>query len=191
MVTPVHEIRFHGRGGQGTVSAAALLSIAAFEDGLEAQAFPKYGAERRGAPVEAYVRISDRGIRTHNQVYMPNVVVIQDPTLLRSQPVLAGLKDGGLVVLNAEGVPDERDESLHWVVLPASRIGQETLGRPLPNTVLLGAVAAATGWVSLEALQRAIGQQFAGKGEDVVAGNVEALRRGYQTVVESAGERTS
>lgn len=191
MVGSVHEIRFHGRGGQGAVSAAALLSLAAFEDGLEAQAFPKYGAERRGAPVEAYVRISDHGIRTHNQVYDPDAVVIQDPTLLRSQSVLAGLKQRGLVVLNAESAPVERDESLRWVVLPASRIGQETLGRPLPNTVLLGAVAAAAGWVSLEALRRAVDEHFAAKGKDVIARNVEALRRGYQAAAERAGDRTS
>ena len=88
----MRQVRFHGRGGQGAVSAAALLSMAAFEDGFESQAFPKFGSERRGAPVEAYVRISDAPIRSHNQVYTPDAVVILDATLLRAEPVLQGLE---------------------------------------------------------------------------------------------------
>jgi len=105
-----HEIRFHGRGGQGAVSAAALLSLAAFHDGFEAQAFPKFGSERRGAPVEAYVKISTTLIRRHNQVYQPDAIVIQDQSLLKSIAVFDGLKAEGFVVLNAEQLPAEADK---------------------------------------------------------------------------------
>jgi len=155
-----HEIRFHGRGGQGTVSAAALLALAAFEDGFESQAFPKFGSERRGAPVEAYVRISHSPIRAHNQVYTPDAVLIQDAGLLRSEALLSGLKQ-------------------RWVCLPASEIGERHLGRPLPNTVLLGALAAATQWVSLKALEQAVANHLSKKGEALVNANIDALREGY------------
>lgn len=150
----MRQVRFHGRGGQGAVSAAALLSLAAFEDGFEAQAFQKFGSERRGAPVESHVRISDRLIRSHKQVYEPDALAILDGTLLRSEPVLVGLRDGGTVILNADRVPEARaaDRRFHWIAVPATRISVEHLGRPLPNTALLAALAAATGWVKLGAL---------------------------------------
>ena len=189
----LHEIRFHGRGGQGAVSAAALLSLAAFTDGFEAQAFPKFGSERRGAPVEAYVRISSHPIRRHNQVYQPHAVIIQDQTLLRSEPVTAGLVESGLVILNAERCPDNfHDESsaktknksasntIRWVCLPANDISESLLGRPLPNTVLLGALVAATAWVSLEALEQAIDSHLGSKGEKIVSANIDALREGHR-----------
>ncbi|NOY62054.1 MAG: pyruvate ferredoxin oxidoreductase [Gammaproteobacteria bacterium] len=174
-----YEIRFHGRGGQGTVSAAALMALAAFEDGFESQAFPKFGSERRGAPVEAYVRISQLLIRSHNQVYMPDAVVIQDAGLLRSEPLLRGLKADGLVVLNAAEKPADMSDNFRWICLPASQIGERHLGRPLSNTVLLGALAAGTGWVTLAALERAITDHLASKGEAVVVANIEAVREGY------------
>ncbi len=187
----LHEIRFHGRGGQGAVSAAALLSLAAFTDGFEAQAFPKFGSERRGAPVEAYVRISSHPIRRHNQVYQPHAVIIQDQTLLRSEPVTAGLVESGLVILNAERCPDDFhdthsdkyqsvSDAIRWVCLPASDISETLLGRPLPNPVLLGALVAATAWVSLEALEQAIGFHLASKGEKIVSANIDALREGHR-----------
>lgn len=181
MDSQLHEIRFHGRGGQGAVSAAALLSLAAFEDGFEAQAFPKFGSERRGAPVEAYVRISTTPIRRHNQVYQPDAVIVQDSTLLRSEPVTNGLVEHGLVILNAEQCPDEAGtDALRWICLPANQISETFLGRPLPNTVLLGALAAATNWISLVALEQAIGNHLARKGEKIVSANIEALREGYR-----------
>ncbi len=178
-----HEIRFHGRGGQGVVSAAALLALAAFEDGFESQAFPKFGSERRGAPVEAYVRISSTPIRAHNQVYTPDAVVIQDAGLLRTEPLLKGLKPGGLIVLNAEEKPPQTDNGFVWICLPASQIGERHIGRPLPNTVLLGALAAATGWVKLAALEQAVSHHLAKKGEAIVKANIDAVREGYQFVV--------
>ncbi|MCF6325043.1 MAG: 2-oxoacid:acceptor oxidoreductase family protein [Gammaproteobacteria bacterium] len=179
-VTDLRDIRLHGRGGQGTVSAAALLALAAFEDGFESQAFPKFGSERRGAPVEAYVRISHTVIRAHNQLYRPDAVVIQDAGLLRSEPLLEGLTPGGLIVLNAAEKPEGIDDDFRWVCLPASQIGERHIGRPLPNTVLLGALAAATEWVSLTALEQAISNHLASKGEAVVKANIEAVREGYE-----------
>lgn len=185
MDSQLYEIRFHGRGGQGAVSAAALLSLAAFGDGFEAQAFPRFGSERRGAPVEAYVRISTTLIRRHNQVYQPDAVIIQDSTLLRSEPVTAGIAEHGLVILNAEQRPDEPDAgALRWICLPANQISETFLGRPLPNTVLLGALAAATNWVSLAALEQAIGSHLARKGEKIVHANINALHEGYRLAQE-------
>ena len=179
-----HEIRLHGRGGQGTVSAAALMALAAFEDGFEAQAFPKFGSERRGAPVEAYVRISRSPIRSHNQVYCPDALVIQDASLLRSEPLLSGLKSGGLIILNGEAPADVETDAFHWFCLPASEIGERHLGRPLPNTVLLGALAAATRWVGLAALEKAVAKHLSKKGEAMVKANIEALRQGYGEIEE-------
>lgn len=185
--TVFHEIRFHGRGGQGAVSAAALLALAAFEDDFEAQAFPKFGSERRGAPVEAYVRISSTAIRAHNQVYAPDAVVIQDAGLLRSEPLLRGLKSGGLIILNSTQQTvdgSNKNGDFRWICLPASLIGERHLGRPLPNTVLLGALAAATRWVNLSALEQAVTNHLSKKGAKMVEANIEALREGYQFVVQ-------
>ncbi len=182
----LHDIRLHGRGGQGTVSAAALLALAAFADGFEAQAFPKFGSERRGAPVEAYVRISRAQIRSHNQVYVPHAIVIQDAGLLRSEPLLQGLKPGGLIVLNDTEKPTDMHDDFRWICLPASQIGEHHIGRPLPNTVLLGALAAGTQWVSLTALERAIENHLASKGESVVAANIAAVGEGYSFVSKEA-----
>jgi len=177
-----YEIRFHGRGGQGTVSAAALLSLAAFDDGFQAQAFPRFGSERRGAPVEAYVKISTAPIRCHNQVYQSDAVVIQDQTLLKSMAVFDGLKPEGFVVLNAEQLPADKP-NIHrerWICVPADRISEALFGRPLPNTVLLGALAALTGWIQLVALEQAISHHLASKGELIVKKNIDALQAGYR-----------
>jgi len=185
-----HEIRFHGRGGQGAVSAAALLALAAFNEGFESQAFPKFGSERRGAPVEAYVRISSTVIRGHNQVYAPDAVVIQDVSLLRSKALLQGLKNEGLIVLNSEQQEADFNKGRNgsrWICLPGNRIGQNFLGRPLPNTALLGALAAGTGWVNLPALEQAVESHLVRKGEEMVKANIEALREGYRFVSQGEG----
>lgn len=179
-MTLMRQVRFHGRGGQGAVSAAALLSLAAFEDGFEAQAFPKFGSERRGAPVESYVRISDRAIRSHTQVYLPEVVVVLDATLLRSEPVLAGLVDNGVLLINSDHVPDQLiADGRRCIAVPADRLSTEQLGRPLPNTVLLAALAGITGWVGLPALRRVVTDFLGRKGESVVAANLRLLEEGH------------
>lgn len=177
------EIRLHGRGGQGSVTAAELLAVAAFDDGREAQAFPAFGVERRGAPVQAFCRISDRPIRVRTQIYEPDYVIVQDPTLMESVNVLAGLKPGGTVLINSERKPEELklDTTARVVSLPATQIAIEELGRPIMNTVLLGAFAGLSGMISFEAIERSIRHRFQGElGEK----NIKAARRAYEMTKE-------
>ncbi len=186
------EVRFHGRGGQGAVSAAAVLALAAFESGFQAQAFPKFGSERRGAPVEAYVRISDKIIRTHTQIYTPDVLIVQDASLLQAVAVLDGLKAKGTVIFNGEqpsniqsqaDAKEKKDKAngMHrWICLPATQIAQTRIGRPLPNMVLLGAFAAISNYVNLDSLKAAIENHLSNKGEKIVSANLLALEDGFQ-----------
>lgn len=181
------EIRFHGRGGQGVVSAAEILSVAAFLEGRSAQAFPSFGSERMGAPVTSYCRIDAQPIRLREPVIRPNVLVIQDATLLHERNLFEGLTVTGYVLLNSS----RRIEQLklthfeakiipeHFCAVPATEIALRHLGRPLPNSALLGALAALTRVVRLESLIAAIRSKFAGKtGEQNAAAAAEA----FQTV---------
>ncbi len=172
------EARIHGRGGQGVVTAAEMLSVAAFDEGRHAQAFPSFGSERMGAPVVAFCRIDDHEIRTHEPVTEPDALIVQDPTLLRQVDVFGGLKPDGFILINStrgfdelglgEFVRDFHHERL--LTVPASELAREHTGRAVPNTALLGGFAALTGSISLEALARAIRERFAGNlGESNVA----------------------
>jgi pyruvate ferredoxin oxidoreductase gamma subunit len=173
----VFEIRIHGRGGQGVVTAAELLSVAAFLDGKQAQAFPTFGSERTGAPVTAFCRISDERIRTREPI-------VQDPTLLHQVDVFGGVAAEAYVLINT-GRPlaeldltglDERVRADRLVTVPASELAREHLGRPLPNAALLGAFAALTGVVSLESVATAIRRRFPGStGDRNVAAAVAAF----------------
>lgn len=181
------EIRFHGRGGQGNVAAAELLAQAAFACGWEVQAFPAFGAERTGAPVQAFVRLSNGPIRLRSQVYEPDIVVVQDQTLLANggaAAVCAGLVTDGLVLLNGAGVPDAllraAPAGAHLIAVPATAIALEVLGRPVPNTTLLGGLAALIrGGLSLEVLQATVRERFPG---EVGERNAEAAARGFAAV---------
>jgi pyruvate ferredoxin oxidoreductase gamma subunit len=161
-------VRIHGRGGQGVVTAAELLSFAAFAGGLEAQAFPSFGSERMGAPVIAFCRVDDRPIRLREPIAEPDAVVVQDATLLHHVDVFGGLADDGYVLINSEHSIDdlglgelrERLQSGRIITVPASELARTHLGRPIPNAALLGALAALTGLVSLEHLQSAISERF-------------------------------
>ena len=159
------EIRIHGRGGQGAVLAAELLVVAAFEDNKYGQAFPAFGGERRGAPVQAFIRMDTRPIRLRHRVNAPDWIVILDPSLLDMADVMQGLRPDGLVVINSEKPPS----SLAWTrdalvcCIPATRIAIEVLGQPLVNTAMLGAFSAATGAVSLAAVQTAFRRRFPGE----------------------------
>jgi pyruvate ferredoxin oxidoreductase gamma subunit len=160
------EVRFHGRGGQGVVTAAELLSAAAFAQGRAAQAIPSFGSERTGAPVVAYCRVADRPIRSHDPVTAPDVVVVQDPTMLHLPGILDGLRSGGLVLVNSARAPGGLGLvklSARVITVPASDLSRVRLGRPLPNTTLLGALAGLTGVASLAALQEAIRDRFRGE----------------------------
>jgi pyruvate ferredoxin oxidoreductase gamma subunit len=170
------EIRVHGRGGQGNVAAAELLSIAAFKDGKFSQAFPSFGAERVGAPVQAFVRIDDKKIRIREDVRHPDYLIVQDENLLETVPILEGLKPDGLIVVNSEKKPEDLQLKTTASVetIPATEIALEIIGRPIPNAIMIGAFCTITGLVSLDAVQEAIMEKFPGR---VGENNVAALER--------------
>lgn len=166
------EVRFHGRGGQGVVTAAELLSSAAFDQGRAAQAIPSFGSERTGAPVVAFCRVGESPIRSHDPVVTPDVVVVQDPTMLHIPGILTGLRPDGLLLVNSARRPEDLGldtPPAQVVTVPASDLARSRLGRPLPNTALLGALAGLTGVVTLSALQQAIRSRFHGAAADLNA----------------------
>jgi pyruvate ferredoxin oxidoreductase gamma subunit len=173
------EIRIHGRGGQGNVAAAELLANAAFRDGKYAQAFPLFGAERIGAPVQAFVRIDDKQIRTREEVRRPDYLIVQDQYLIDSVQ--------GLVIVNADRCPEDLQLKTTATVetIPATEIALEIVGKPIPNAIMIGAFCAITGLVSLEAVQAAILERFPGK---VGENNVAALERAHE-IIEKRKER--
>ncbi len=173
------EIRIHGRGGQGNVAAAELLSMAAFKDGKYAQAFPSFGAERIGAPVQAFVRIDDKKVRTREDVRTPDYLIVQDSFLMDTVPVLEGLKPDGLIVVNSDRPPEELyiKTTAKVETIPATEIALEIIGRPIPNAVMIGAFCSITGLVSLDSVQEAIMEKFPGK---VGENNVAALERAVE-----------
>ncbi|AIF69274.1 pyruvate ferredoxin oxidoreductase subunit gamma [Palaeococcus pacificus DY20341] len=176
------EIRFHGRGGQGAVTAANILAGAAFTEGKYVQAFPFFGVERRGAPVTAFTRIDEKPIRIKTQIYEPDVVVVLDPSLLQVVDVTAGLKEGGIVIVNTEKSKEEVLELLKkkpkkLAIVDATSIALEVLGLPITNTSILGAVAKATGIVKIESVESAIKDTFSGElGEK----NAKAAREAFE-----------
>jgi pyruvate ferredoxin oxidoreductase gamma subunit len=167
----VFEIRIHGRGGQGVVTAAELLSVAAFDEGRHAQAFPSFGSERTGAPVVSFCRIDERPIRTREPIAEPDALIIVDPTLLHQVDVFGGLKKDGFVLINtSRSFAELRLEELlarcspeRLKTVPATELAREHLGRPLPNAALLGGFAALTGVVSIDSVAVAIRERFAGE----------------------------
>ena len=185
------QIRIHGRGGQGVVSAAEMLSIAAFGEGHHAQAFPSFGSERMGAPVTAFCRIHDAEIRLREPVMQPDALIIQDPTLLHQVDLFSGLLPEGYILINSTRSFDElglgdfvrgfaRDRLCS---VPASELALKYVGRPLPNAALLGGFAAMTGRLALDAVAQAIRDRFPGK---VGTANVAAARAAYRHVMESS-----
>lgn len=158
------EIRIHGRGGQGNVVAAYLLATAAFEDGRYCQAFPAFGAERRGAPVVAFVRIADEPVIQRNEVAHPAFLIIQDETLFHEPHLVAGLKPGGGILMNS-AMPSKQ-ASAHYgqkmVTLPAGAMAMKAVGRPLANVALLAAFLSLTQVLPQEALAKALAGRFSG-----------------------------
>jgi pyruvate ferredoxin oxidoreductase gamma subunit len=180
------QVRIHGRGGQGVVTAAELLAVAVFEEGKHAQAFPSFGSERTGAPVVAYCRISEHEIRAREPIMEPDALIIQDASLIKQIDVFAGLKPGGFVIINSQDSAtdlhlSEKITVPHTkVILPASEIAMTHLGRPVPNAVLLGAFSALTGIISLVGITNAINEKFKPK---IAAGNVAAATAAYEYVM--------
>ena len=179
------QIRIHGRGGQGVVTAAELLSIAAFAQGRHAQAFPSFGSERTGAPVVAFCRIADREIRLREPILAPDVLIVQDPTLLHQVDVFQGLQRDGYVLINSQrdfhalGLADIAQENAHWCSVPATEIAIRHLGRPLPNAVMLGGFAALSSLITLAAVAHAIRHKFSAK---VAEANVAAATEAFEFV---------
>ncbi|MEW6011208.1 MAG: pyruvate synthase subunit PorC [Euryarchaeota archaeon] len=173
------EIRFHGRGGQGAVTAAEILAKAAFEDGKYTQAFPFFGVERRGAPVMAFTRIDDKPIRRRYQVYNPNYVVVLDDGLLEVAEVYSGIENGGKVILNTNK-ESPSNPAAKTEIIDATSIALEKLGLPIVNTVMLGAFAGATGEVTLDSIVKIIKETFPGRiGEK----NADAAKSAYEHIV--------
>ncbi|QJR14197.1 2-oxoacid:acceptor oxidoreductase family protein [Usitatibacter palustris] len=162
------QVRIHGRGGQGVVSGAEMLSVAAFLEGRHAQAFPSFGSERTGAPVMAFCRIDDRVIRLREPVLQPDALIIQDSTLLHQVDLFAGLVPGGFILLNSKRPPSalglaslaEREHPFRLFTLPATEIAMKHVGRPVPNAALLGGFAALTGVIQLGSVVAAIREKF-------------------------------
>jgi pyruvate ferredoxin oxidoreductase gamma subunit len=185
------EIRWHGRGGQGTVTAAKVLADACLSGGKNVQAFPEYGPERAGAPLRAYNRISTKPLRIHAPVTNPNIVVVVDATLLDSIDVTEGAPDDAIFVINTVRSPQEIRKKLGLkdtqkvYTVDASKIALETIGRPLPNSCMLGALAKASGIVDLQTLLDDVRGSFGSKfSEKIIVANLEATRRGYEEVKE-------
>jgi pyruvate ferredoxin oxidoreductase gamma subunit len=180
----VFQVRLHGRGGQGVVTAAELLAVAAFAEDRYAQAFPSFGSERTGAPVAAFCRVDDRPIRTHEPIAAPDAVVVADPTVLLQQvDVLAGLRPDGYLLVNTGRSAAElgiaATGGARLCLVPATELAREHVGRPLPNAALLGAFAALTGLVGIESVADAIRGRFAGP---VADRNVAAARAAFDLV---------
>lgn len=179
------EIRIHGRGGQGNVVAAYLLATAAYEDGRYAQAFPSFGAERRGAPVTAFVRIAEQPIRRRCEVREPAYLIVQDEALLHVAGVLNGLLPGGGILVNSNRTSEELSTMVGQpvVALPASNLANEVLGRPVPNTALLAAFLSLSDLLPQESLAKALGERFKGKVLDL---NVSLIQKAAQMVTAGA-----
>jgi len=181
------QVRIHGRGGQGVVTAAELLSVAAFLEGHHAQAFPTFGSERTGAPVTAFCRIDDREIRAREPISEPDALIVQDPTLLHQVNLFEGLAPRGYILINTSRSFEElglgeftKQFQLDRVLtVPASDLAREHLGRPIPNAVLLGGFAALTGVVAIASVAQAIREKFSGR---MAEGNVAAAEAAHELV---------
>jgi pyruvate ferredoxin oxidoreductase gamma subunit len=181
------QVRIHGRGGQGVVSGAEMLSVAAFIEGRYAQAFPSFGSERMGAPVMAFCRIDDKEIRMREPVMQPDALIIQDPTLLHQVDLFSGLGAEGYILINSKRGFDElglgdfaqRFHRSRLCTVPATELAMKHVGRAVPNAALLGGFAAVSGQVKLESVIAAIREKFPAK---IAEGNVAAATEAHALV---------
>ncbi|SKA05299.1 2-oxoacid:acceptor oxidoreductase family protein [Selenihalanaerobacter shriftii] len=183
------EIRWHGRGGQGSKTASILLGKVASKAGKNIQAFPEYGPERMGAPVLAFNRISDEDITVHCQITSPSIVVVLDPTLLESIDVTAGIPVDGTIIINSTQTPKEIKERIGFegevFTVDANGISTEEIGAPFPNTPMLGALMKITDLLEFEAFKKQINKEFEKKfasKPEVIEGNMKSIDRAYQEV---------
>lgn len=183
------EIRWHARGGQGAKTAATMLAEIVLNEGKYGQGFPDYGPERMGAPMRGFTRISDKPIRMHSAVYNPNVVIVLDPTLLDVVDVLEGTNDNSVIIINTADPMDKISKKLNigkrrlWI-LNGTKIALDTIGRPIPNTPMLGALVKATELIKLDTLYTDLRKKFGKKfPERVIQGNLDAIKRAYEEVI--------
>lgn len=178
----ITEYRWHGRGGQGAWTASELLARTALYEGKFIQSFPEFGPERMGAPVTAFTRISSEPIKVHSSVYEPDVVVVLDPTLLKSVPVASGVDENGIFIVNSTDEPGKVRESLNtqkgrlWTI-PATQIALRILGMPITNTAMLGTVARATNVVALESIEKTVKLRFR---LDLAEKNFAVIKEAYK-----------
>ena len=176
------EIRIHGRGGQGSVTAAQILAISAFYDGKQSQAFPRFGVERRGAPVEAFCRIDDTPVNIRSQVYTPDILLVLEPSLLEAVDVTSGLKAGADIIINtSQPIKGSKYSKFNVHTVDASKVAQDIFKADIVNTAILGAFAKVTGIVSINAINKAIDDRFAGK-PHIIDMNKDAVKRVYEQV---------
>lgn len=178
------EVRFHGRGGQGAVTSAELLALSAIHEGRYAQALPSFGPERRGAPVAAFARLDDVPIRLRSTISFPHYVVVLDPSLLQIPSIKAGLRDGGMVIVNTHMTEDEcrvamKGYSGRLAIVDASKIALQTLKVPITNTAMLGAFAKASNAVHLESFEEPLRERFRDKADI----NLKALKLAYEETI--------
>ncbi|MFW5999626.1 MAG: 2-oxoacid:acceptor oxidoreductase family protein [Halanaerobiaceae bacterium] len=191
MAEDILEIRWHGRGGQGSKTASILLGKIAAAAGKNIQAFPEYGPERMGAPVLAYTRIKDSEIHQHCQIQEPDVVVVLDPTLIGTVDVAGGMGEGGKLIINSSRSPEQLREEydfpehIELYALDANKISEEEIGKPFPNTPMLGAVNKITVMMDdrrfLQQAKEEFGKKFAGR-QEIIEGNINSVQRAYQEV---------
>lgn len=179
----MHQIRIHGRGGQGVVTAAELIAIAAFQDGKISQAFPSFGVERTGAPIESFTRIDNKFIRTREQVNEPDILIVQDATLLDVIDVTRGCTKDTIAIINT--AKDKKDIKINLpqknvFVINATEIALRNIGKNIVNTTILGAFAKATNLVSLEGLKKAIHRKFKEKKPEVIDKNIKSIEEAYK-----------
>jgi len=178
----MEQIRIHGRGSQGVVTAAEIIALAAFYEGYEAQAFPNFGVERTGAHIQSFARISRQPIITREQIYTPTILIVQDATLIDSVNIFYGSTKDTLVIINsAQNNWPELSQRFKKVYLtPATEIALEIFGKNIVNTVILGAFAKHSGLVSLASLKKAITEKFKEKGENIIQKNILAITKDYE-----------
>lgn len=195
MASEMIEIRWHGRGGQGAKTAAQLVAQIALEEGRFSQGFPEYGPERMGAPIRGFTRVSDEPIRLHCAIERPDVVVVLDDTMIGMPAITEGAQDKTIFVINSTLTPGEMAVRLAGAggapmgavyCVDATRISIDELGRPMPNTPMIGALVKATACISISVLKKDVQKKFLAKfGERVVRGNIRAIERAYEEVQSS------
>jgi len=182
-LTDIIKIRFHGRGGQGVVTASRLVAEAALKEGKNVQSFPTFGAERKGAPIKAFTKISDKPILSRSQIYNPDIVVVLDPTILKVEKITEGLKPDGIIIVNIDKTPEQLKSELNVnnkiATVDATKIAIEILGIPITNTPILGAFAKTTELVHLDSIIEVTKERFK---QGLAEKNVNAIKRAYEEV---------